>query len=112
LGKQMAGSQNGPAAGLAGIVVEGNSIHCSAGYSAGVNVLANRDYKDAAGSWGPIAEEEAAAQFRAPVFRNNRYSGVLRFSVPAAALKAGGGVWEWNRRATTDLAGWRSLGKG
>lgn len=111
LGKQMAGSTNGPVAGLKGIIVERNSIDCAGGYAGGVNILANRDYKDAAGSWGPIPAEEAAEQYRAPVFRNNRYTGTLVFSVPFAALQDAGDVWAWNRRATTDLQGWRKLGK-
>jgi len=112
LGAQMAGSQNGPVAGLDGIVVENNEIACVAGYAAGVNTLVNRDYKDAAGSWGPIPSAQAKTQYQAAVYRRNQYSGSLTFCVPKAADTQGGStanVWDWNGRADVDLAKWRAL---
>ncbi len=112
LGAQMMGSQNGPIAGLKGIVVEDNDIHCSAGYAAGVNTLVNRDYKDANGVWGPIPAPQAQAQYQAPAYRRNRYSGTLRFVVSKAALSNGSpNVWDWNDRAEVDLTKWKALGK-
>jgi len=109
---QLQGNPNGPVAGLAGIVVEDNDIACAAGYAGGVNTLVNRDYKDAAGSWGPIPAEQAQAQYRGIVYRENRYSGSATFCVPkAATLGESTSVWEWNERADVDLAKWQGLGK-
>ena len=114
LGAQMQGSRNGPVSGLGGILVENNEIACVAGYAAGVNTLVNRDYKDAAGSWGPIPAAQAKTQYQAAVYRRNRYSGSrLTFCVPKAAATQGGSaasVWDWNERTDVDLAKWRALG--
>jgi len=111
LGAQMQGSQNGPVSGLDGIVVEDNNVACIAGYAGGVNTLVNRDYADGAGSWGPIPAAEARAQYRAIIFRRNRYSGTLKFSVPkAATLGDSDNVWDWNDRVDVDLPKWQSLG--
>lgn len=113
LGAQMQGSSNGPVSGLGGIVIEDNQIHCVAGYAAGLNTLVNRDYKDAAGSWGPIPATQARTQYQAALYRRNRYSGNLVFCVPKAVTAPGGSdnVWNWNDRADVDLAKWRALGK-
>lgn len=106
------GSNNGPVAGLVGIVVEDNTIACSAGRAATVTTLPNRDYKDASGSWGPIPATQAEAQYQGPLFRLNRYSGSVIFRVPKAALTGRStNIWEWNDRADIDLAKWRSQGK-
>jgi len=106
------GSKNAPVAGLVGIVVENNTIACSAGRAATITTLPNRDYKDASGSWGPIPVTQAEAQYQGPLFRLNRYSGSVIFRVPKAAVAGGSNnIWEWNDRADIDLAKWRSLGK-
>ncbi|UCG58538.1 MAG: right-handed parallel beta-helix repeat-containing protein [Phycisphaerales bacterium] len=110
--KQIQGSKNGPVAGLVGIVIEDNTISCSAGRAAIITTLPNRDYKDASGSWGPIPAAQAEAQYQGPIFRRNRYSGSVIFRVPKAALTGGStDIGEWNDRADIDLAKWRSLGK-
>jgi hypothetical protein len=110
--RQVQGSKNGPVAGLVGIVIEDNTIACSAGRAAIVTTLPNRDYKNASGSWGPIPAAQAQAQYEGPVFRRNRYSGNATFRVPRAALMGGSSnIWDWNERVDIDLAKWRSLGK-
>ena len=112
LGQQMQGSKNGPVAGLGGIVVENNDIHSIAGYAAGVNILVQRDYKDAAGSYGPIPAAQAQTQYQAARYRRNRYSGNLTYCVPRAATLGGSAnVWDWNERVDIDLKKWYSLGK-
>ena len=108
---QMQGNKEGPIAGLGGIVIEENDIDC-AGYAGAVNILVNRDYADAGGSWGPIPAAQAKKEFEAPIHRHNRYSGNARFCVPKAAIRGGGdNVWDWNDRADVDLAQWREVGK-
>ncbi|MBL7152774.1 MAG: right-handed parallel beta-helix repeat-containing protein [Phycisphaerae bacterium] len=110
--KQGQGSKKGPVAGLVGIVIEDNTIACSAGRAATITTLPNRDYKDASGSWGPIPATQAEAQYQGPLFRLNRYSGSVIFRVPKAALTGGStDIWKWNDRADIDLTQWRSLGK-
>jgi hypothetical protein len=107
---QLQGNSNGPIAGLAGTVVEDNEIECDEGYAAGVNTLVNRDYKDAAGSWGPIPAKVLKQQFQSIVYRKNRYSAATVFCIPkAAAQEKSDSVWDWNGRADVDLAKWRSL---
>ena len=113
LGAQMQGSRNGPVAGIGGIIVEDNAVACTAGYAAGLNILVNRDYQDASGSWGPIPAAQAQTQYRAVTYRRNRYSGSLTFCMPkAAALGGSSNVWDWNDRADVDLAKWQALGRG
>ncbi|MCX7015070.1 MAG: right-handed parallel beta-helix repeat-containing protein [Candidatus Sumerlaeota bacterium] len=105
------GSKDGPIAGLRGIVIEDNDIDCS-GYAGSVNILANRDYSDAGGSWGPIPAAQAKEEFEAPIHRHNRYSESARFCVPKAAMRGGGdSVWDWNDRADVDLSQWQEMGK-
>lgn len=108
----LTGNPNGPVAGLRGIVVEDNDIHSIAGYAAGVNILVNQDYKDAAGSYGPIPASQAKAQYQAALYRRNRYSGSLKFCVPKAATLGGStSVWDWNERTDVGLKKWQALGK-
>jgi hypothetical protein len=110
--KQGQGSTNGPVAGLVGIVIEDNTISCSAGRAAIITTLPNRDYKDASGSWGPIPAAQAEAQYQGPIFQRNRYQGTVTFRVPKAALAGGSDdIWQWNDRVDIDLVKWRSLGK-
>ena len=106
------GSDNGPVAGLVGIVVEDNTIACRAGRAAIVTTLPNRDYQDASGSWGPIPTAQAQVQYEGTLFRLNRYPGNATFRVPKAAATGGSNnIWDWNDRADIDFAKWRSLGK-
>jgi len=89
------GNKNGPVAGLVGIVVEDNTIDCSAGRATIVTTLPNRDYRDVSGSWGPIPAAQAQTQYQGPLFRLNRYSGSVMFRVPKAALAGGRNGVHW-----------------
>ncbi|HEX8235826.1 MAG TPA: hypothetical protein VF600_07700 [Abditibacteriaceae bacterium] len=107
---QMAGTRNGPVAGIDGIVVEDNSIACKTDYAAAVNTLVGRDYKDADGTWGQIPP--AQTQYQAVTYRRNIYSGNFKFCVPKAATLGGStNVCDWNDRADVDLPEWQALGK-
>jgi len=110
--KQVQGSQNGPTAGLIGIVIEDNTISCDAGCAAIITTLPHRDYQDASGSRGPIPAAQAEAHYEGPIFRRNRYAGKITFRVPKAALMGKrADIQAWNQREDIDLAKWRALGK-